>query len=550
MARKKGRQPLRKLSSNITQTPTEKDTQQLKLKDQGSKETSLESRSRKAPISPEPHSTIKRPKTLAVPLSPPRSHLDRLPPEILHAICEHLFEDDIPALRLQCKYLCEAATLHFLRSVEVRFKKTSIESLLALSKHPILRHNVETIMYEPNLVAKEPRAQWEKNASMLGFSRRLDEMPHPPKQSASEREWRLFNRTSEAVVRQAMEQKRTQEELDLAWPIYQRYLEEQDDMLRRGHACQDLLQAFQGFPNLSAIHINYEWGLWDGIGSSNPYEDGLCKASGHNVDAGDTARGLKEMMPVLRMLCEANLNLPSFRIGSLNWRFLEGCGDDGEHADFFEKIKQMMASLEDFELVITTWSDFDTDDSNIFREEVDKCREYLANGVLGRLLAAAPDLRKLAISSDAYEGQCPIDFKYLVLDTHWPHLHTIKLDSVDTHEEDWMRFFERHATTIKRLSLSMIRLLEGEWADVLERMQRLLDLDEVHFDHDLLGVEPWQYWAMAPWGYTSSKDDSAEENRLRWALENFMVHGAPGDECPLWDVSRMVPSYLSASGQI
>ncbi|KAG6989779.1 hypothetical protein G7Y79_00064g094020 [Physcia stellaris] len=539
MARKKGRQPLQKLSSNAPQNPTEKDPQQLKVKDYGSKDTSLESRSRKAPISPESHSSIKRPKTLAGPLSPPRSHLDRLPPEILHAICEQLFEDDIPALRLQCKYLCEAATPHFLHSVDARFKKTSIESLLALSKHPILSHNVETISYEPNMVQKKSRLQWEKGSSMVGFSRRIHDFPHPPKQSASEREWRLFHRTSRAVIRHEMEQKHTQKELDLAWPIYQRYLQEQDDMIRQDYACQDLLQAFQGFPNLSAIHINYGWGLWPGYETLNPFDDGLCKATSHNSDAGDTVRGLKELMPLLRMLCGARINLLSFRVGCLNWRFFERCGNDGEHADFFEKLKQMVACLKDFKLVITTWSDFDTDDAEIYEEEVIRCREYLANGLLGRLLAAAPDLRKLAINFDEYEQECPINFRYIVLDTYWSHLHTIDLDSVDTHEEDWMLFFERHASTIKCLSLSMVRLLEGEWADVLERMQGLLDLDEVHFG-DLFSDRPWQYWALGPRGYTSSRDDSAKENQLQWALEGFMVHGG---ECPLRD-------ELSASGQI
>lgn len=56
--------------------------------------------------------------------------------------------------------------------------------------------------------------------------------------------------------------------------------------------------------------------------------------------------------------------------------------------------------------------------------------------MLGRLVAAAPDLRKLAIEFDAHEIICPIDFKYLVLDTHWPHLRQIKLDSVDALEDD------------------------------------------------------------------------------------------------------------------
>lgn len=76
-------------------------------------------------------------------------------------ICEELCEDEMPALRLQCKYLCEAATPHFLRSVDVRFKKTSIESLLELSKHPILRHNVERVGYEPNMVEKKSRLEWK-----------------------------------------------------------------------------------------------------------------------------------------------------------------------------------------------------------------------------------------------------------------------------------------------------------------------------------------------------------------------------------------------------
>ena len=94
-----------------------------------------------------------------------------------------------------------------------------------------------------------------------------------------------------------------------------------------------------------------------------------------------------------------------------------------------------------------------------------------------------------------------------------------------------MNFFERHANTIKHISLSMIRLLKGEWADVFERMQRLLALEEMHLCFHLFGDDPEQFWSFEPPGYTSSKDDSVRANRLRWALEGFMVYGGV---CPLW----------------
>lgn len=134
----------------------------------------------------------------------------------------------------------------------------------------------------------------------------------------------------------------TQDELDLAWPIYQKYLREQDVMISQDYATGDLLQAFQGFSHFTAVHINYGWGLWPGYNAVNPYEDGLCKAVGRAGDDDDTARGLKEIMPLLRMLIGADLGLLSLRIGSLNWRFFEKLGDHGDRAIFFRELKQLV----------------------------------------------------------------------------------------------------------------------------------------------------------------------------------------------------------------
>ncbi|KAL8984098.1 MAG: hypothetical protein Q9205_001836 [Flavoplaca limonia] len=431
------------------------------------------------PVRPRKAPKRRKPKGKATYEPPSKSCLDRLPAEILDIICEELWDTDIPALRLQCRYLCKVATAHMFDDAFVRFKKSSIDSLLELAAHPVLSQNVKTLSYEPNLLKRHSRQEWQDRIPLRDYHD-TSNIPSPPKQSASERDWRLFHRTVKKVV---LHEKRTPysaKELDTAWPIYQRYLQDQEDLFERDNACQDLHQAVQHFPNLRAVHVNFGWGLWCGPGwspdtSVNPYGSGL-------THAGSTARypgelpGAEQIVSLIRMLGTLEVKLNSLRIGSVNWKFFLQCEGPGNLSDMMERIVQ---SLKDIELVITTWTDLgshDEEEDEVQQQlEVDRCRTFLDKGSLGRTLAQAPDLRKLSIEFNAYEVKCPIDFQFLVLDTQW--------------------------------------LLDGEWPDVLERMQQLLTLEEAEFDKDLFSVAPSQFWYLDAPGYTSRKDDSIQENQ-------------------------------------
>ncbi|KAL8774142.1 MAG: hypothetical protein Q9209_001250 [Squamulea sp. 1 TL-2023] len=468
--------------------------------------------------------------------SPPKSFLDRLPVEIVDMICGEVWQDDIPAFRLQCKYICKIATPHMLHSVHVRFKKTSIDALLEISKHPVLSQNVKQINYEPNLVEKRSREDWEKKIPLVDSSSDVG-FPRPPKQSASEREWRLFHRSVRKYIYQSERKPYTTKELDFAWPNYERYLREQDEMIEKDYASQDLYQAITALPNLTSIHVNSGFGLWHGYGwtdatNVNPYGDGLCHATSKGSDELG-APGLGQMVSLINMVHRAGVKLTSLRIGSLSWRFFYECeDDDGEDGELFNTMNGVMHSLQDFELFITTWSEMD-DSEDIDEGEVEECTDFMKGGMLARMLSGAPDLHKLAISFDAYESGCPIELQDLVCDMYWPHLYIIRLDCIDTYEQDWLNFFKRHAKTIKRVALGTIRLMDGNWPDVLENMQNMLELDEVQFRKELIGLEPHlQMWRFDPPGCTSSKDDSVQENRTRWALEKYMIRGGI---CPLRD---------------
>ncbi|KAL9015696.1 MAG: hypothetical protein Q9185_006922 [Variospora sp. 1 TL-2023] len=177
-------------------------------------------------------------------------------------------------------------------------------------------------------------------------------------------------------------------------------------------------------------------------------------------------------------------------------------------------MESILSSLQNIKLVIARWSDLngveihEDADQHV---EVHGCRTFLDKGPFGRILAKAPSLHKLAVAFNGYEFEsyyyeCPIDFQYLILDTHWPYLHTVKLDCIDAHENDWIKFFEQHAQTLRHLQFQA--------------------LDEVHFDKDLLAFAPYQTWRLDPQGYNSRNDNSFQRNMTQWALEEFMAHVA------------------------
>ena len=411
-----------------------------------------------------------------------------------------------------------------------------MDSLVQLSSHPLLSQNVRTIIYEPNLLERKSRQTWEDDVPTFKIIRLRSAaewlMGHGP----------LYDREPYSP-----------QELDAAWAIYRRYLQEQKDLIHRDNACQYLSQAVQHFPNLSALHVNFGSGLWWGSGRRpvwpntrvHPYEDGLCQASS-TVYGEREPPGVEQIVSLINMLDAADVKLASLRIGNLNWMFfLMYEKDYYKKSDLFYAIKRVVQSLRDVKLVITTrrhvvdYDDEDFDENEYFEvPDYEQCRTYLDRGSLGRILSGAPDLHKLAIEFDANEVKCPIDFQYLVLDTHWSHLHTIELGSVDAHEDDWIKFFKRHATSLKHVTVAAIRLLDGNWPDVLERMQDLLNLEEARFGKNLWGVAPKQTWSLGP-GYHDSEDDSVQENRTRWALEDFMIHGGV---CPLRDEETHPPT--------
>ena len=197
-------------------------------------------------------------------------------------------------------------------------------------------------------------------------------------------------------------------------------------------------------------------------------------------------------------------------------------------------MKEVLKPLKLFELAITNSSEAGIGD-------IPDCRDYLANNKLRDFVSVASSLRTLMIKFDM-SGPCsPIDFQNLVQPTIWPDLRKVCFEGIDATQKDFVNFFKRHSSTIQSITLRSIRLMNGEWVDLLETMQECLNLKEAYFGYGITGNNPSQYWNLGPYQWASPDDVRFQSNRVRLAIEEYLVKGG---SCPLRNTSEYPQGFF------
>ena len=193
-------------------------------------------------------------------------------------------------------------------------------------------------------------------------------------------------------------------------------------------------------------------------------------------------------------------------------------------------MKTALRHLTTFELVISTGMD---ESGNEIGVEIPNCRRYLSkNTKLAEFLAAAPNLKDLAIGFDWFEPYCPAELKQVFGSTTWPCLESVALENIDAASENLNRFLEQHASTLKHVTIKTIRLLEGTWIDTLQNMNKILNLKSAYIRGELLGEDPPQHWVLEPDIWAGYSDLRSQGNRTSKAIQDFLVQGG---SCPLID---------------
>ena len=442
-------------------------------------------------------------------------YIERIPPEIANLICYSIDKEDALNLRLVSKFWNDVAT-PFMPSmpgkVNLIFKPESFQRLVDIPRHPVIGKQVTSLYYQPDtLIEHATKGDWKKDVCDRRVFQRREAVPPP---DASERSLRLYRRNdARNCGRPPHNYSRSQ--LEKAYKEYTRMYAEQEDLRNRGYGFKELSDAMSRLPNLSDICMSHRGAICQGPrGLMTAFAAGLSRGRGDYC-------GIPFMRSLLLAVYEAGIELDTLRLGDVNWKFLQ------QSDETLKRIKHTLRHLTTLDLVIST--------ETVYRpsEEIPICRNYLRNNnTLSEFLAAAPKLKDLEITFDAYESSCPAGLNQIVGDTVWPYLERIAISNIDATLEDWSHFFKRHASTLKHLTMRNIILQNGSWIDALEKMGQVLNLKSVYATGDLIGEDPSQRWYLGPDVEVRVNNVFTQANGTGEAVQDYLVKGG---SCPLLD---------------
>lgn len=472
--------------------------------------------------------------------------LHEIPPEVAHQICDHLGKKDIQNLRLSCRYWGDIAACHLFRSVTLSFTITSFKRLQTISDDTRFRRGVEHLVYEPHVLKDRTRDEWEDSIYANAACR--------------------IQRNDPDIY--------SKQDLDNVWAVYQKYLQEQKSLSGTDSACSNICEIIRKLPMLKKVSLQCDldrsrtwpdrreeclgWTphlkpalpqapLWkqDWSWSPGPCQDEITKLYGEalahickEAEISDFI-GTPSILSFLLAFHRSCTKLEEMNLGPLGWVMLY------ETEETFEKIRDIMRPLDRLSLCSNNHVD-------VHSAITPRPRPFMTQERLGQLLVAASNLTFLDISSHV-EGRTSsmVDFGAVVQNIHWLRLHTLKLRRVTLYEDDWVHFLQRHAATLRRLSMDCACIRAGAWANMFRRMRGCLQLEKV--------VLAGRWWADVPRQPSFDLDPSHQyqlggtltektpydlecwHNSHRWALQGYLLHH--GDEDPSIDLRWLLEQW-------
>ena len=286
--------------------------------------------------------------------------------------------------------------------------------------------------------------------------------------------------------------------------------ENRDELLRdQAYGSAVISDALGRLPKLSRIDITFS-----GNPTQTPFSPDSFRRCWPDL-RGYSAQGQPHGVPQLRSLlagCQhSGGQLTHLSVHNIQWRFLVYGSNSRDN------IKFALCRLRVLQFSINTHADGDMDSEK---------QEYLFNNALADFIQAAPELEALKICfvshSDDDEG-AGFPLWSITHEFTCAALKRVHFGNLRTTQEDLINFFSRHASTLRHISLSTIRLMAGDWVSTLQRAQQTLSLETAEVRGNILDGELHQW-------YLSRTDEQGE--RLSKALSDYLIHGGT---CPLLD---------------
>ena len=358
------------------------------------------------------------------------------PPEIWTMVFQMISEDyhyDIMNVRLTCKIFESLATPFLpLPRMICGPSSSSLTTLTAVSRHPVLSRSVREVVY---------------NCSRFQSIKTLPEY----KEALRKDRFRGFD------------EPRSEEEdlgLDTAFSDYCRFYNNQAAMESSGEVIACLCSALMRMPNIGRITIspNFEYELEDEL------DDELDSYHYPKYFLDPSPAYNEAFLLMARVLSLTGANIRELDIESDDYD--RGHGVDGA---LFRGMSQLNLShccdafrgLRNIKIAAN-----EADINNGWR-----------TGKLARILSGATDLERLCIC--CFNGMFHISTRYILGTAVWSRLNSLEFYGMIIDQRDLLDVLRRHSSTLKKINLFSVRLTNGSWKTLLKGMKSSLTLQHI-----------------------------------------------------------------------
>lgn len=479
--------------------------------------------------------------------------MDRLSIELIRMIYSLLKPRDVGRLRRVSKFYEIVGRPFMFRLFHLVFTPNSFERLRLIYSNPDLAPHVTYLYYEPDsfescdaiekqgIPSAEPEPFSETNSHLsdsdslsepdesTSYGDSIEEGEIPSAESEPSSETNSFLSDSDSL---------SESDESTGYQKLLEYSKQQEAMCKDNHYASKVADAIYHLPNLYWICMSIQHTAPRPTNAlRKAFRDSVVVPFGHH-SCGEPY-GVSQMLSLLQGVARSQAKLKRLFGGVMDWKLFK------QSEEVLKDLQKALQNIQYLELefstclgreeaidLISSPFDFERDE---LASKIQGCAACLKDGRFNRILATAPNLRRLDVRFySAIPTQIPgipADLSNIVGKHKWEFLAEVTLGFMSSKEEDLVGFCELHAMTLESLVISRIILIKGSWLSTFQTMRRLLCLKDVSIYDRLEAVgECWDFPMMGAGGKRC-------ETTMRREVQEYLLQGGDG---PLLDLNRYI----------
>ena len=378
-----------------------------------------------------------------------------VPTELLHEIFTYLTPTEAAKFRRLNRRIADVGVEYIVPTVSLALTEDSFDRLEAIAQHPRIRTHVDSMVFDATCLPDLNREAWKESIQneedgTRRFDSNLALEPETPQATGQTRNSTPLPQHTKVSI----------------FVLYEQYRQQQYQLVQADTHLQRITQALEKLPSLKNIVLNIDRRCTD-VGPSNRKLWTALRRIAKATRTRGYPAGQGEVHAILYSADGAGLRLESLTCSLLSWSHFS------ESPQVYESYNESLIHLKSLNLVMSVM------------EDIDGSFDCLPKGKVLKSLTAAPYLEHMGLGVsrgfDIWHLICLPHLEHFVGNFHWTLLAQVTIENIQTSENVFKGFLERHSSTLRSIELRTLWLVDGKWMSIIRMMRSVLRLDSVAF---------------------------------------------------------------------